>query len=100
LFPGDEVYFDNSRVETFYGAAMAKWGSNEIMLRGSLSNAIGAYGSEFAGAMKQVSVGVHWQRPVQLMGYDAQLKAALGADRGMWKSDAFGGNVSVVLPLN
>ncbi len=100
LSPGNAVYFDNSRVETFYVAASGKWGENEILIRGSLSNAIGSYGNEYTNALKQVSVGVQWQRPVQLMGYDAHLKASLGADKGLWKPDVIGGNVSLVLPLN
>jgi hypothetical protein len=100
LSPGDGVNFDNSRVETFYVSAMGKWGENEIAVRASLSNAFGYYGSEFSSAMKQFSIGLQWQRPVQIMGYDAQLKAAVGADKGLWKPDVIGGNVSLVLPLN
>jgi hypothetical protein len=100
LSPGDGVRFDNSRVETFYVSAMGKWGENEIALKASLSNAFGYYGSEYANALKQFSMGIQWQLPVQIMGYDAQLKASLGADKGLWKPDVIGGNVSLVLPLN
>ncbi len=100
ISPGSGVYFDNSRVETFYVAATGKWGDNEFLIRGSLSNSFGFYGSEFAKALKQVSVGLQWQRPVLLMGYDAQLKASIGADKGLWKPDVIGGNVALVLPLN
>ncbi len=100
LSPGSEIYFDNSRVEAFYVAAFGKIGENEVSLRASLSNAFGSYGSEYQKAMKQLSVGVQWQRPVQLMGYDAHLKASVGADKGLWKPDVIGGNVSILLPLN
>jgi hypothetical protein len=100
LSPGNEVYFDNNRVETFYAAAFAKFGVNEISARASLSNAIGSYGAEYQNAIKQFSVGVQWQRPIELMGYDAHLKASLGADKGLWKPDVIGGNVSILLPLN
>ncbi len=100
LTEGSDIYFDNNRVESFYVAAWAKWGMHEFSARASLSNAIGFYGSEYAHAMKQYSIGIQWQRPIEIMGYDATLKASLGADKGTWKPDVIGGNVSLVLPLN
>ncbi|MEY4646703.1 MAG: hypothetical protein RIQ98_539, partial [Bacteroidota bacterium] len=100
LSPGNEVYFDNNRVETFYVAGFAKLGVNEFSARGSLSNAFGAYGAEYSNAKTQLSGSIQWQRPVQVMGYDARIKASFGADKGFWKRDAIGGNVSILLPLN
>jgi hypothetical protein len=100
LSPGNEVYFDNNRVETFYVAGFAKLGVNEFSARGSLSNAIGAYGAEYPNPKTQLSGSIQWQRPVQVMGYDARIKASFGADKGFWKRDAIGGNVSILLPLN
>lgn len=96
----DFIAYDNNRVESFYVGIEAKLGENSFLLRGSLSNSIGWFGIEHIPVKKQYSVGLQWQRPVQLMGYNAQLKASVGADKGVWKPDVIGGNVSLVLPLN
>ncbi|MEK6547722.1 MAG: capsule assembly Wzi family protein [Bacteroidota bacterium] len=92
--------YDNNRVESFYIGIEAKIGENALLFRGSMSNAFGWFDEEYIPVKKQYSIGLQWQRPVQLMGYDAQLKAAVGADKGLWKPDVIGGNVSLVLPLN
>jgi len=92
--------YDNNRVESFYIGIEAKIGENALLFRGSLSNAFGWFGEEYIPVKKQYSIGLQWQRPVQMMGYDAQLKASVGADKGLWKPDVIGGNVSLVLPLN
>lgn len=94
------TYFDNNRVESFYVGVEAKLGVNAIHFRGSMSNAFGWFGQEFVPVKKQYSIGIQWQRPIDLMGYDAQLKASIGADKGLWKPDVIGGNLSLVLPLN
>jgi hypothetical protein len=96
----DGTFYDNNRVESFYMGVEAKLGENAFMLRGSMSNSIGWFGQENIPAKKQYSVGLQWQRPLQLMGYNTQLKATLGADRGSWKPDVIGGNVSLIVPLN
>lgn len=94
------TYYDNNRVESFYVGIQAKFGENDFTFRGSLSNSIGWFGIENVPVKKQYSFGLQWQRPVQLMGYDAQLKASFGADKGLWKPDVIGGNVSLLLPLD
>jgi hypothetical protein len=96
----DGTFYDNNRVESFYMGVEAKLGENAFMLRGSMSNSIGWFGQENIPAKKQYSVGLQWQRPLHLMGYNTQLKATLGADRGSWKPDVIGGNVSLIVPLN
>jgi hypothetical protein len=95
-----ETYYDNNRVESYYVGVEAKLGENAFLFRGSLTNAFGAYFSEIVPVKKQISVGLQWQRPIQVLGYDAQLKASIGADRGQWKPDVIGGNVALILPLN
>lgn len=92
--------YDNNRVESFYVGLEAKFGENAVKLRGSLSNSIGWFGQENIPVKKQYSFGLEWQRPIQMLGYDVQLKASIGADKGTWKPDIFGGNVSIVMPLN
>ncbi|MEY2894543.1 MAG: hypothetical protein RIS42_262 [Bacteroidota bacterium] len=96
----DLTAYDNNRVESFYVGIESKWGDNSFLFRGSLSNSIGWFGQENIPVKKQYSFGLQWQRPVQLMGYDAQLKASIGADKGLWKPDVIGGNVSLLVPLN
>jgi hypothetical protein len=87
-------------VESFYVGIQAKFGENDFTFRGSMSNSIGWFGQENVPVKRQYSFGLQWQRPVLLMGYDAQLKASIGADKGLWKPDVIGGNVALVLPLN
>ena len=100
LTASDQTYFDNNRVEAFYVGIEAKIGENNLKARGSLSNAFGWFGEEYVPVKKQYSIGIVWQRPIELMGYAAQLKASLGADRGLWKPHVIGGNISLLLPLN
>lgn len=100
LTPTSGTFYDNNRVESFYVGIQAKFGENDFTFRGSMSNSIGWFGQENVPVKRQYSFGLQWQRPVQLMGYDAQLKASIGADKGLWKPDVIGGNVALVLPLN
>ncbi len=96
----DLTYFDNNRVESFYVGIEAKLGENAFLIRGSMSNAFGTYSSVINPAKRQFSGAVQWQRPVQILGYNAQLKASIGADRGLWTPQVIGGNMSVLIPLN
>ena len=96
----DLTYFDNNRVESIYVGIEAKLGDNAFLIRGSMSNAFGTYSTVINPAKRQFSGAVQWQRPVQILGYDAQLKASIGADRGLWVPQVIGGNVSVLIPLN
>ena len=93
------VFFDNNRVETFYVGAEAMIGENRLMFRGSLSNAIGGYGSEYIPVKKQLAVGLQWQRQIFVFGQDAFLSANIGADMGSWKKDLVGGNFTLSLPI-
>ena len=99
MAPTKNVYFDNNRVEAYYVGIEALFGKNEITFRGSMSNAIGWFGSEFVPVKRQYSFGLFWNRPIEVLGQEALLKANLGFDTGSWKKDVFGGNVTLALPL-
>jgi hypothetical protein len=93
------VVYDNNRVEAYYVGIEGLFGENAITFRGSLSNAIGWFGSEYVPVKRQISVGVCWSRPIVLLGQEAVLKANVGFDTGSWKKDVVGGNVTLALPL-
>ena len=99
LNAGKEIFFDNNRIETFYVGAEVMAGENRFMFRGSLSNAIGGYGSEYIPVKKQMSVGLQWQRQIFVFGQDAFLSANVGADVGSWKKDLVGANFTLSVPL-
>jgi hypothetical protein len=86
-------------VEAFYLGLEALIGENHFTFRGSLSNAIGFYGSEYIPVKRQISAGLQWQRPLPWSSEGAELKANLGFDTGDWKKDVFGGNLSISIPL-
>jgi hypothetical protein len=99
LNSGKNIYYDNNRVETFYVGAEAMIGENRLMFRGSLSNAIGGYGSEYIPVKKQIALGLQWERQIFVFGQDAFLSANIGADMGSWKKDLVGGNFTLSLPI-
>jgi hypothetical protein len=93
------VYFDNNRVEAFYIGVEAMLGENHLTFRGSLSNAIGFYGSEYVPVKKQIALGIEWQRQIFVFGQEAFLSANIGADIGSWKKDLVGANFTLSVPL-
>jgi len=93
------VYFDNNRVETFYLGAEALIGENRLMFRGSLTNSMGYFGSEYIPVKKQLAFGLQWQRQIFVFGQDAFLSANVGADIGSWKKDLVGANFTLSVPL-
>jgi hypothetical protein len=99
LAPTKNIVYDNNRVEAYYVGIEGLLGENAITFRGSLSNAIGWFGSEYVPVKRQISVGVCWSRPIVLLGQEAVLKANVGFDTGSWKKDVVGGNVTLALPL-
>jgi hypothetical protein len=99
LNAGKEIFYDNNRIETFYVGAEVMAGENRFMFRGSLSNAIGAYGSEYVPVKKQIALGLHWQRQIFVFGQDAFISANVGADLGSWKKDLVGANFTLSVPL-
>jgi hypothetical protein len=99
LNSGKNIYYDNNRVETFYVGAEAMIGENRLMFRGSLSNAIGGYGSEYIPVKKQIALGLQWECQIFVFGQDAFLSANIGADMGSWKKDLVGGNFTLSLPI-
>jgi len=94
-----EIFYDNNRVETFYVGLEALLGENHLRFRGSLTNAIGYYGSEYVPVKKQMAFGLQWQRQIFVFGQDAFLSANVGADIGSWKKDLVGGNFTLSVPL-
>jgi hypothetical protein len=92
-------YFDNNRVETFYVGAEAMIGENRLTFRGSLTNSIGNFGSEYIPVKKQMAFGLQWQRQIFVFGQDAFLSANIGADIGSWKKDLVGANFTLSVPL-
>jgi hypothetical protein len=99
LNAGKDIFYDNNRIETFYVGAEAMIGENRLMFRGSLSNAIGRYGSEYIPVKKQIALGLQWQRQIFVFGQDAFLSANIGADMGSWKKDLVGANFTLSVPL-
>ena len=99
LNSGKDIYYDNNRVETFYVGAEAMIGENRLMFRGSLSNAIGGYGSEYIPVKKQIALGLQWERQIFVFGQDAFLSGNIGADMGSWKKDLVGGNFTLSVPI-
>jgi hypothetical protein len=99
LNAGKDIFYDNNRIETFYVGAEAMIGENRLMFRGSLSNAIGRYGSEYIPVKKQIALGLQWQRQIFIFGQDAFLSANIGADMGSWKKDLVGANFTLSVPL-
>ena len=99
LNAGKDIFYDNNRIETFYIGAEAMIGENRLMFRGSLSNAIGRYGSEYIPVKKQIALGLQWQRQIFVFGQDAFLSANIGADMGSWKKDLVGANFTLSVPL-
>jgi hypothetical protein len=99
LNAGKEIFFDNNRIETFYVGAEVMAGENRFMFRGSLSNAIGGYGSEYIPVKKQIAVGLQWMRQIFVFGQDAFISANVGADLGSWKKDLVGANFTLSVPL-
>jgi hypothetical protein len=99
LNSGKDIYYDNNRVETFYVGAEALIGENRLVFRGSLSNAIGGYGSEYIPVKKQIALGLQWQRQIFVFGQDAFLSGNIGADMGSWKKDLVGANFTLSVPL-
>jgi hypothetical protein len=99
LNAGKDIFYDNNRIETFYVGAEAMIGENRLMFRGSLSNAIGGYGSEYIPVKKQIALGLQWQRQIFIFGQDAFLSANIGADMGSWKKDLVGANFTLSVPL-
>jgi hypothetical protein len=99
LNAGKEIFYDNNRIETFYVGAEVMAGENRFMFRGSLSNAIGRYGSEYIPVKKQIALGLQWQRQIFVFGQDAFLSANIGADMGSWKKDLVGANFTLSVPL-
>ena len=99
LNAGKGVFYDNNRIETFYVGAEVMAGENRFMFRGSLSNAIGGYGSEYIPVKKQIAVGLQWQRQIFVFGQEAFLSANVGADLGSWKKDLVGANFTLSVPL-
>jgi len=99
LNSGKDIYYDNNRVETFYIGAEAMIGENRLMFRGSLSNAIGGYGSEYIPVKKQIALGLQWERQIFVFGQDAFLSGNIGADMGSWKKDLVGGNFTLSVPI-
>ena len=94
-----DVYFDNNRVETFYLGAEAMIGENRLVFRGSLTNSMGNFGSEYIPVKKQLAVGLQWQRQIFVFGQNALLSANIGADIGSWKKDLVGGNFILSVPI-
>lgn len=99
LAPTKNVVYDNNRLEAYYIGIEGLFGENAVTFRGSMSNAIGWFGSEYVPVKRQISVGVFWSRPIVLVGQDAVIKANIGFDTGSWKKDVVGGNVTLALPL-
>ena len=99
LSAGKGTYYDNNRVETFYVGVEAIIGENHLMFRGSLTNAIGYYGSEYVPVKKQSAFGLQWQRQISVFGQEAFLSANIGADIGSWKKDLVGANFTLSVPL-
>jgi hypothetical protein len=99
LNAGKDIFYDNNRIETFYVGAEAMIGENRLMFRGSLSNAIGRYGSEYIPVKKQIALGLQWERQIFVFGQDAFLSANIGADMGSWKKDLVGANFTLSVPL-
>ena len=99
LNAGKDIFYDNNRIETFYVGAEVMAGENRFMFRGSLSNAIGAYGSEYIPVKKQIALGLQWQRQIFVFGQEAFLSANVGADLGSWKKDLVGANFTLSVPL-
>ena len=94
-----DVFFDNNRVEAFYIGAEALIGENHLMFRGSLTNSMGNFGSEYIPVKKQIAVGLQWKRQIFVFGQDAFISANLGADLGSWKKDLVGANFTLSVPL-
>jgi hypothetical protein len=92
-------YFDNTRVESFYLASEWKFGETKLLLKGSLSNAIGWYGREFIPVKKMYSFAVFFEKPVQVFGYNAQLKTNVGYDKSEWYPSVFGLHMGLSMPL-
>jgi hypothetical protein len=99
LSPSKKVTYDNSRVEAYYIGIEGLFGENAVTFRGSMSNAIGWFGSEYVPVKRQFSLGLFWSRPIVLVGQEAVIKANIGFDTGSWKKDVVGGNVTLALPL-
>lgn len=101
LSPSNRIYYDNNRVEAFYIAGELAMGRNKIQFRGSLSNAIGWFGSEYFPVKKQYSGGILWHRPIQIPGFpESILKANLGLEKGNLTAPTIGGNVAISIPLD
>jgi hypothetical protein len=94
-----DVFFDNNRVETFYLGAEAMIGENRLVFRGSLTNSMGNFGSEYVPVKKQIALGLQWERQIFVFGQDAFLSANIGADMGSWKKDLVGGNFTLSVPI-
>ena len=94
-----DIRFDNNRIETFYIGVEALLGENHLRFRGSLTNAIGYYGSEYVPVKRQMAFGLQWQRQISVFGQDAFLSANVGADLGSWKKDLVGSNFTLSVPL-
>lgn len=99
LNSGKEIFYDNNRIESFYIGADIMAGENRFMFRGSLTNAIGYYGSEYIPVKKQMAFGLQWQRQIFVLGQEALLSANIGADIGSWKKDLIGANFTLSVPL-
>lgn len=99
LNPTDKTYFDNNRVEAFYVASEWNIGKANVIVKGSLANAIGAYGSEYIPVKKMYSVAVFLQKPVQIMGYNTTFKGRVGYDQSQWYASTFGIHAGLSMPL-
>ncbi len=99
LNPTDRVYFDNNRVEAFYIASEWNIGNANVIVKGSLANAIGWYGSEYIPVKKMYSMAVFVQKPVVVMKYNATLQTRLGYDHSEWYPNTLGLHVGLSMPL-
>ncbi len=96
---GNKVYFDNNRVEAFYLASEWTIGKANILVKGSLANAFGNYGSIFNAAKKMYSVAAFIQKPQVLLGYNSIIKANIGYDYSEWYPSVLGIHLGVSMPL-
>ena len=99
LNPTDRIYFDNNRVEAFYVATEWNIGKANILIKGSLANAIGWYSQEYIPVKKMYSMAFFYQQPIEVLGYKATFKGKLGYDQSQWYPNTFGIHAGLSMPL-
>ncbi len=99
LNPGNKTYFDNNRVESFYVATEWNIGDATVLLKGSLANAFGWFGSAYNPVKKMYSFAAFFQKPQVVLGYKSTLKGKIGYDQSEWYPSVLGIHLGLSMPL-